>query len=408
MKRIAILPILILCTLSNVWAQEPQDTNTIVTQKGDTILYKYTPTSTIEGKSESTQPRKLSFWERIDRYYEESLKDKTFEKKIDFMVGGGIAYSKRTKINFGILASGDYRLDRTDSVTPPSNISILGTISVKGNYSLNIKGYNYLNQGKQIVLYGVKFHYEPLSMWARGYEGGRKSPEGTYVEKSYSLYLNYLHRMVKHLYIGVGASFRHTSGKDFQHEEYLLGEAHHYNATGLNMQLIFDSRNSPENPSKGVYISLREDMYPEALGSMNQWLWRTTFTANWYKQLWKGGVIATDLYGEFNSQGTPWTMLARLGGDYRMRGYYEGRYTDNHQITFQAELRQRIWKFIGFTVWGGAGNVFSSMKNFRWDETLPNYGVGLRIITKKSASVRFDCGFGKNTHGFLLNFNEAF
>ncbi len=73
-----------------------------------------------------------------------------------------------------------------------------------------------------------------------------------------------------------------------------------------------------------------------------------------------------------------------MGGSQRMRGYYQGRYTDNDMITFQVELRQRIWRRIGCTVWGGAGNVFNSLDRFDWSETLPNYGVGLRWELKKT------------------------
>jgi Hemolysin activation/secretion protein len=97
-----------------------------------------------------------------------------------------------------------------------------------------------------------------------------------------------------------------------------------------------------------------------------------------------------------------------MGGTQRMRGYYEGRYTDNDMITFQVELRQRIWRRIGGVVWGGAGNVFNGIHRFDWSETLPNYGLGLRWELKKRVNVRFDYGFGKKTNGFLLSINEAF
>ena len=119
-------------------------------------------------------------------------------------------------------------------------------------------------------------------------------------------------------------------------------------------------------------------------------------------------MIAADLYAVFNSEGTPWPMLARMGGNQRMRGYYQGRYTDNDMITLQVELRQRIWRRIGCTVWGGAGNVFPSLDRFDWSHTLPNYGVGLRWELKKRVNVRLDYGFGKKTSGFLLSINEAF
>lgn len=91
-----------------------------------------------------------------------------------------------------------------------------------------------------------------------------------------------------------------------------------------------------------------------------------------------------------------------------MRGYYEGRYTDNDLVAVQLELRQRIWRRIGCTVWGGAGNVFADFASWRWSHTLPNYGFGLRWELKKRVNIRLDYGFGRKTGGFLLNINEAF
>ena len=189
-------------------------------------------------------------------------------------------------------------------------------------------------------------------------------------------------------------------------QEY--GQKTHYTATGIGAILEYDSRDFIPNPYRGIYVSLEETFYAKGLGNCGKSLWRTTFTADWYRQVWKGGLIATDLYAEFNSEGTPWPMLARMGGSQRMRGYYQGRYTDNDMITFQVELRQRIWRRIGCTVWGGAGNVFESLDRFDWSETLPNYGVGLRWELKKRVNVRLDYGFGKKTSGFLLSLNEAF
>ena len=117
---------------------------------------------------------------------------------------------------------------------------------------------------------------------------------------------------------------------------------------------------------------------------------------------------STDIFGEFNSSGMPWCMLAELGGGYRMRGYYLGRYIDNNILSCQIEYRQRIWRRIGCAVWGGAGNVFSSFERFRWDQTLPNYGLGLRWEFKRRVNVRIDYGFGRKTSGLVFNINEAF
>ena len=137
-------------------------------------------------------------------------------------------------------------------------------------------------------------------------------------------------------------------------------------------------------------------------------LQRMTFTADFYQRVWTDCILAFDLYGEFNSSGTPWPMLARMGGNQRMRGYYKGQYTDNDLITAQIELRQRVWRRIGCVAWAGAGNVFPTFREFDWAETLPNYGFGLRWELKKRVNIRLDYGFGKKTDSFLLSINEAF
>jgi len=203
-------------------------------------------------------------------------------------------------------------------------------------------------------------------------------------------------------------SFEHVRGLKFSDPAYLAGQKQRYTATGVGAILEYDSRDFIPSPFRGVYVSFQETLFPKGLGNCGKTLWRTTFTADAYGQVWKGGVLAADLYAVFNSDGTPWPMLARMGGGQRMRGYYQGRYTDNDMITVQVELRQRIWRRIGCAVWGGAGNVFPSLSRFDWSQTLPNYGAGLRWELKKRVNVRLDYGFGKKTSGFLLNINEAF
>ena len=82
---------------------------------GDTLHYTYTPLP-------QEAPRKKPFLRRVVDYFGESTIDKTFEKKIDFTFAGGPSYSKNTSFGIGLLAAGLYRLDRTDSITAPSDI----------------------------------------------------------------------------------------------------------------------------------------------------------------------------------------------------------------------------------------------------------------------------------------------
>lgn len=368
---------------------------------GDSLRYSYTPLP-------PQAPEKRPFLRRVVDYFGESTTDKTFEKKIDFTFAGGPSYSKNTSFGIGLLAAGLYRLDRTDSITAPSDVSIFGNVSVSGFYALGVTGNNIFSHNKRRINYTVMFASAPRSFWGIGYDAGRYNPESTYSEKRYLVEGRYLHEFLLHAYIGGLVSFEHVRGLKFSDPAYLAGQKQRYTATGVGAILEYDSRDFIPSPFRGVYVSFQETLFPKGLGNCGKTLWRTTFTADAYGQIWKGGVLAADLYAVFNSDGTPWPMLARMGGGQRMRGYYQGRYTDNDMITVQVELRQRIWRRIGCAVWGGAGNVFPSLSRFDWSQTLPNYGAGLRWELKKRVNVRLDYGFGKKTSGFLLNINEAF
>ena len=359
-------------------------------------------------EKERTARERKGFLRRIVRYFEGSNVDRTFEKKIDVTFAGGPSFSKNTSLGIGLLAAGLYRLDRTDSVTVPSDVSVFANVSVSGFYALGVTGNTIFAHNRQRVNYTVMFSSAPRSLWGIGYDAGRYNPESTYSEKHYLIEASYLHEVLPRTYVGGIVSFEHTRGVKFSDQAYLYGQKRSYTATGIGLIVEYDSRDFIPNPYRGVYVSFQECFFPKGLGNCERSLWRTTFTADAYRRVWKGGILAADLYAVFNSEGTPWPMLARLGGNQRMRGYYQGRYTDNDMITVQVELRQRIWRRIGCAVWGGAGNVFPSLDRFDWSHTLPNYGVGLRWELKKRVNVRLDYGFGKKTSGFLLSINEAF
>lgn len=398
----AALLVCLLCAAVSVWAQDG-----VYINDSDTLRYTYTPIVP-EHQQADTVAKKPGFFKRIVNYFGESTVDKTFEKKIDFTFAGGPSYSKNTSFGIGGLAAGLYRLDRTDSVTQPSNISIFANISVTGVYSVGVRGNNIFKQNKSRINYLLQFYSQPSSFWGIGYDDAVNNPESTYTEKRYKVQASYLHKVLPNTFMGGTLFFDYTHGIKFTEPDYLDGQKQHYAATGFGAIVEYDTRDFISNAQKGVYISVQELFLPKGLGNCGKSLWRTTATVDWYKRLWKGGILATDLYGEFNTPGTPWPLLSRLGGVYRMRGYYEGQFTDNNMITAQIELRQTIWRRIGCAVWGGAGNVFPTMDKYDWSKTLPNYGIGLRWELKQRVNVRFDYGFGKNTNSFLLNIGEAF
>ena len=92
--------------------------------------------------------------------------DRTFEKKIDVTFAGGPSFSKNTSLGIGLLAAGLYRLDRTDSVTVPSDVSVFANVSVSGFYALGVTGNTIFAHNRQRVNYTVMFSSAPRSLWA--------------------------------------------------------------------------------------------------------------------------------------------------------------------------------------------------------------------------------------------------
>ena len=363
----------------------------------------------IEVATESV-PVRRSFFRRVGDYFKDSSRDRTFEKGLDVTFIGGISYSQATSLGFAVMAAGQYRIHK-DPNTRPSNVSLFANVTLTGSFSVGIDGNTFFrNRAKMDYL--LMFSSLPSAFWGIGYTNCDTNSPSSFVRQRVMFNARYLHPVADNLFAGGSVEFNFTKAKNypesFLYPQYLpAGERTSYTTTGLGVNIEYDSRDYVTEASKGVYISLCEKIFPKGLGNCDGTMWSTTFTVDWYQQLWNTGTLAVDLYGELRSAGTPWFMQSRLGGSYRMRGYYEGRYIDRNMVTFQVELRQRIWRRIGCVVWGGAGNVFGN-DPFRWNHTLPNYGLGLRWQFKHKVNIRVDYGFGRNSNGFVLNINEAF
>ena len=122
----------------------------------------------------------------------------------------------------------------------------------------------------------------------------------------------------------------------------------------------------------------------------------------------KNNILALNIYSEFTNGDAPFNQLALMGGPKRMRGIFEGRFRDDHFLTFQSEYRFPIWRKIKGVIFGSVGSVGSQEDSFQ--NTLFTYGLGMRFGISKNEKInlRLDYGFGKNSSGIYLTIGEAF
>lgn len=356
-----------------------------------------------------TLPKKVTGWQKLKRFFTESNQPKYNQKKFDFSIIGGPFYSNDIKFGLGLVASGLYRMDRNDTLTrQPSNVSLFSSVSTTGFYMVGIRGTNIFPQNKYHLNYLFYTFSFPSAFWGIGYDMAVNDANASrYTRKQNQVKVDFQFRIARNLYLGPLASFEYVDGLRFDRPELLNGQDPSVLSFGMGFVLNYDSRDVMTNAYKGWYVRLEQYANTKWLG--NKYAYgRTDVIVDYYQRLWKGAVLAFDLHTQHNYGDVPWTTMAKMGGSYRMRGYYEGRYRDNNLTEIQIELRQHVWRRHGLAAWVGAGNVYKDFKSFRWGHTLPNYGIGYRWEFKNRVNVRLDYGFGKGQSGFLFQINEAF
>ncbi len=339
--------------------------------------------------------------------------DRTHERKIDMSFGITPSYTREAGFGIGAAATALYRLDRTDSIMQPSDVFASFNASLNGFYVLTFKGNNLFTDNRSRLSYKLEVYRKRLDFWGINSEETADNPKSKYDRRQIDLYAEYVYRLSHHFFGGLQIQADYTDARRMWNPEYLLDQRSQYYVTGLGVSIEFDTRDNLLTPTRGFHAAYKPMLFYKHFGNAPASFFRHTLIVNFYKQLWKGSVLAYDWYSCLQTSHTPWTMREMVASDgIRMRGYYMGSYIDNNQIASQLELRQHVWRRIGMTVWAGGATVFSSLKHYKENdirpEWLPNFGIGLRYEFKHNVNARIDYGFGRGTSGILFAIGEAF
>lgn len=378
---------------------------------GDSIPPRYTPsvTDSVAADTAAADTLKRKSWlTRFLDYFNDANKNKA-DKKFDFSIIGGPHYSTDTKFGVGLVAAGLYRLDRSDLTLPPSNVSLFSDVSSVGFYLLGIRGTNIFPKDRYRLDYTLYFFSFPSKFWGIGYDMGNDDANESDMKRWQArMKSSFLIKVADNLFVGPSLMYDYAKVRDIERPELLEGMEQKVWNIGGGVTVVYDTRDVLTNPHRGMYAEFSQTFRPKFLG--NDYAFSTTeMRVSGYGRVWEGGILAGDFRSTLNFGNPSWAMMAQLGGSMSMRGYYEGRYRDNHKIETQVELRQHVWKRNGITVWAGAGTVFDKFSSLSFRRVLPNFGIGYRWEFKKDVNVRLDYGFGSNgQQGFLFNINEAF
>lgn len=349
-------------------------------------------------------------FKKIVNYFRDSNKQKP-NKKIDFGFIPGPNYSATTGLGLGLLGTATYSADHTDPTLPRSNASVYSNMTTAGFFMVGLRGNHIFPHESFQLDYKVNLSTFSTSYWGMGYANADNDDNETdYRRNRINAMARFMVKLAPNTYIGPFVNYRVTQASDVNEDFSYLWQGqdktiHNYTA---GLSFTYDSRDFMLNASKGVFVQIDQTFTPRCFGNGKYNFSTTEATFATYGKLWKGAILAGELHGQFNYGHIPWSQLATVGSNDRMRGYYEGRYNDKNVIEGQVELRQHIKGRNGVVAWVTLANAFPDFKNIAWRYTLPNAGVGYRWEFKKRINIRVDYGFTRNGGGFIFNINEAF
>ena len=181
---------------------------------------------------------------------------------------------------------------------------------------------------------------------------------------------------------------------------------------GLGLGILYNNIHNAMNPREGLSSEWAFLNYGSGLGSdFNFTSWIIDNRA--YHPVGENSVLATQVYGEFTGGNPPFNMLALMGGQSLMRGYYLGRYRDRNLLAGQIEYRILPFPFskrLGASVFLAAGQVYGDDHPFSWQQFLPTGGAGGRFLLfpDKDIYTRLDVAFTREGRGYYFSIGEAF
>jgi len=340
--------------------------------------------------------------------------DSSKTEKVEYALYPMAFYTPETQFAFGGGGMIYSRLG-VEQGLPPSKITIGAYYTTNGQYNLSIDPVLYFG-GSAGIISESKFVYS--NEISKFYGIGNNTPElenPDYAIKYFRVYTEFGFNVggVKNLHAGIIYEFTTndmvSKGDNPDLVNDLVLGSNGGKTSGFGLLIVSDHRDNIFFPKKNGFLKLRMVLNGKKCGSDFSYE-RYVVDFRRYYDLGNSNIIAGQIYFEYTHGEVPFFKLPDLGGSYRMRGYFQGRYRDNTYLTGQIEYRKMFWWRLGAVAFVGMGDVAPKSNQFELTQFKYSYGFGLRFLfdEKENLNVRMDIGFGKGTSGIYFALEEAF
>ena len=325
-----------------------------------------------------------------------------------------VAYAPETSWELGVSSLYVYSANR-DLSNRLSEIKAFTFYTLENQYGFWLDHALYTDENKWFFYGRARYQSFPLFYYGIGRE--TPSEHIALIDGEYTLFRERLLReTLPSLYFGLELDYQGLNRVHYIDTEtdFELPEvgAMGSNNLGIGLGLLYNNIHNAMNPREGLYSEWAFMNYNTAAGSDYN---MTTYVIDnrIYRPVKKNTVFAAQVYGQFTSGNAPFNMLALMGGESLMRGYYLGRYRDKNLVAGQVEYRILPFEFSkrwGASVFLAAGQVYGDEYGFNWDQFLPTGGAGIRylIFPEKDIYTRIDVSFTEEGRGVYFFIGEAF
>ncbi|MFN3800966.1 BamA/TamA family outer membrane protein [Belliella pelovolcani] len=363
------------------------------------------------------------FAQELDSIDTGNHKSRIIEKLFDFadntvdLISGekwsfipAVVYSPETSLGLGARAIRIFRhKGDLDPLLRPSSLPItfLYTLNNQAIFTTELELWS--NQNKEYLNARLELTDYPFKFYGIGNDLDVANEE-FYATRYIYFHINYERQLVKGLYLGPRYEFR--SDDIYKKEEggildnNLVAGANGQRLSGLGLVLNYDTRDNIFQPKKGWNNSFSWMSFQSAIGS-NFTFDQYAIDIRRYISTYNNQVLAIQSYLSFTTGNPPFQHISLIGGSDLMRGYFEGRYRDNHAIVQQLEYRLPVYRNFGLVFFGSAGQVADRVSDFGWDRTRFGGGIGFRYrLNPDGLNIRIDIAYG-DQRAFYFGLNEV-
>lgn len=353
----------------------------------------------------------------VRQYVQRFILDSGDVASTQFIVYPTVGFSPETNIEFGLSGLLLYYAKK-DTLNRLSEIVTRGFYTIESQYGVFLEHAVYTDKNSWFFLGNVRYQNFPVYFYGIGMDS--KTSDEQRVEISQFVIRERILKKIKgNFFGGFQVELNQASDVQFSAPNYQQEDSRRFGADGstnlgLGVGLVLDTRHNVLNVRDGYFSEIGLVNSSRSLASDYNFTYLTS-DSRYFRTIRKNQVLALQLMGQFTWGRVPFNQLPQLGGPNLLRGYYLGRFRDNHSIASQVEYRflplpLGFSKRIGAVVFASTATAFSSPNNLYWRDFRGAAGAGVRFLLfpKKDIYLRFDYALTREGSGLYVYIGEAF